>query len=126
MTETIKQWIKHAEDDVVTARVMLDGGRYSYVPFCCQQAIEKALKAVIISKTAKLAPKIHNLPRLVELADIPVDYDQLALLARLSALYFQSRYPGKTGFEGPAARVDAQRMFTQTEEMVKWLLSTLK
>lgn len=127
MTETVREWIQRAEYDLETARAMLNSGRYFYVIFCCQQAVEKALKAVIISKTGHLAPRIHNLPRLGELAEVQPDQSRLDLMARLSAFYFQSRYPGKTELpEGPAAKAHVQSVLTQTEETVKWLHSILK
>jgi HEPN domain-containing protein len=127
MTETVKEWIRRAEYDVVTARAMLAGGRYVYVLFCCQQAVEKALKAVIIAKTGQLAPRIHNLTRLGELADVAIEPGRLELLARLSAFYFQSRYPGKAELpEGPGARSQADTILRQTEELVEWLLSIPK
>lgn len=126
MTQTIREWVDRAEYDLESARTMLAGGRYFYVVFCCQQAVEKALKAIIISKTGQLAPRIHNLPRLAELAELPIEASRLDLMARLSAFYFQSRYPGKTELpEGPAAEQRTQALLKQTEETVKWLLSTL-
>lgn len=45
---------------------MLASGRYLYVVFCCQQAVEKALKAVIVRKTGALPPRVHNLLRLAD------------------------------------------------------------
>lgn len=127
MSDTVNEWITYADYDLATARAMLDSGRYVYVLICCQQAVEKALKAVIISKTGELAPRIHNLTRLAELAEVQPGEDRTVLMARLSAFYFQSRYPGKTELpEGPAAKAHAQNVFTQSEEIVQWLRSTLK
>lgn len=51
MTETVRQWVNRSKYDLETARAMQAGGRYFYVVFCCQQAVEKALKAVIICKS---------------------------------------------------------------------------
>lgn len=127
MTETVQEWVKRAQYDLETARAMLNSGRYFYVVFCCQQAVEKALKAVIIEKTGRLAPRIHNLPRLVDLAQVQLDDTRMNLMARLSAFYFQSRYPGKTELpDGIAAKAHVQNVLLQTEETVTWLLSVLK
>ena len=127
MTETVRDWANRAEYDLETARVMLASGRHFYVMFCCQQAVEKALKAVIISRTGKLAPRIHNLPRLAEIADLPINESTLELMARLSAFYFQSRYPGQMELpSGAAGKLYAEDTLTKTEETLKWLLSTLK
>lgn len=127
MTETVREWANRAEYDLETARAMLASGRHFYVIFCCQQAVEKALKAVIIYKTGKLAPRIHNLPRLAEIAELPIEESTLELMARLSAFYFQSRYPGQMELPSGAAGKDyAEAALNKTEEIVKWLLSTLK
>jgi len=127
MTETVRAWFERAQYDLETARAMLDSGRYFYVVFCCQQAVEKALKAIIISKTGQLPPRIHSLPRLAELAGVEMDESRLDLMARLSAFYFQSRYPAKTELsQGPAGQAHAQTALNKTEETVKWLLSILK
>ncbi|UCE08346.1 MAG: HEPN domain-containing protein [bacterium] len=48
MEKEISYWIEHAQYDLGTAEAMLISGRYLYVTFMCQQAIEKLLKAIII------------------------------------------------------------------------------
>lgn len=47
MSSASQQWMEQARYDLDTARAMFDSGRYLYVLFCCQQAVEKALKAII-------------------------------------------------------------------------------
>ena len=51
---------------------MLDSGRYLYVLFCCQQAVEKMLKAVIVKQTNEFPPRLHNLMRLAEFASLEI------------------------------------------------------
>lgn len=41
---TVQKWVEQARYDLETARAMLDSGRYVYVVFCCQQAVEKMIK----------------------------------------------------------------------------------
>lgn len=48
MSDTADNLREQAEYDLETARAMLDAGRFLYILFCCQQAIAKALKALII------------------------------------------------------------------------------
>ena len=40
----VENWYALAQYDVDSAEVMFKGGRYLYVAFMCQQAIEKTLK----------------------------------------------------------------------------------
>ncbi|MEW6227780.1 MAG: HEPN domain-containing protein, partial [Bacillota bacterium] len=44
--------------------------RYLYAIFMCQLAIEKGLKAVVVARTGRLAPKTHNLTYLAELGQV--------------------------------------------------------
>jgi HEPN domain-containing protein len=129
MAESIpEQWADRARYDLESARAMLDSGRIFYVLFCCQQAVEKALKAVIIARTGKLAPRIHSLPRLAELAGLPADdKTRLDFMAQLSAFYFQSRYPGES--EPPSQTADHEQAadaLRSAEETVGWLLSMIE
>jgi HEPN domain-containing protein len=85
MTETERGWVDRARHDLDTARAMLSWGRYLYVVFCCQQAVEKARKAVIVRKTGALPPRIHNLLRLAETAGLEMRPAQRRFLGELPA-----------------------------------------
>ncbi len=126
-TPVPEQWADRARYDLETARAMSDCGRGFYVLFCCQQAVEKALKAVIISRTGKLAPRIHSLPRLAQVAGVQPDESRLEFMAELSAFYFQSRYPEES--EPPSQTADHEQAIAAlqgAEETVGWLLSMIK
>ena len=126
MDETVQSWLERSTYDLDTAKAMLESGRHLYVLFCCQQAIEKSLKAVMVQKTGDLPPRIHNLLRLAERAGIELDEDRRDLLGRLSAYYIQSRYPEEIKELG--ARIDrkmASDILAQTEENIRWLRSTI-
>jgi HEPN domain-containing protein len=41
MDELSQHWAKRAQYDLDTADAMFETGRYLYVLFCCQQAVEK-------------------------------------------------------------------------------------
>ncbi|MEW6185460.1 MAG: HEPN domain-containing protein [Thermodesulfobacteriota bacterium] len=51
MISAADRWEEQARYDVDTARAMMESGRYLYVLFCCQQAVEKMLKALIAQRT---------------------------------------------------------------------------
>ena len=59
--EKQQYWMKLAEYDLETAKVMLDGGRYLYVGFMCHQVIEKALKGYYVATLLEDPPFLHNL-----------------------------------------------------------------
>lgn len=59
--KVVKNWIALADYDLKTAEVMFKGGRYVYVAFTCQQAVEKLLKAIYVKEKKQTPPYIHNL-----------------------------------------------------------------
>ncbi len=126
MSETEQGWVDQATYDLETARAMLTSGRFLYVLFCCQQALEKALKAVIVRKTGALPPRVHNLLRLAEVADLEQDQAQIRFLGELSAYYIQSRYPEEISTAGATVTPDiANEVLEKTEQSIKWVLSLL-
>lgn len=56
MALTESDWLEQGTYDLETARAMLASGRYLYVLFCCQQAVEKTLKALIVHRTGEFPP----------------------------------------------------------------------
>ncbi|MDY0355099.1 MAG: HEPN domain-containing protein [Sedimentisphaerales bacterium] len=95
--------------------------------FCCQQAAEKALKAVIVKKTGELPPRVHNLLRLAEVAGIPSNPEHRRFLGELSAYYIQSRYPEEVRTAGSTiSRELAGSVLRRAEQTVQWVLSMLK
>ena len=124
MTETEQGWIDQAQYDLETARAMLASGRRLYVLFCCQQALEKALKAVIVRRTGELPPRVHNLLRLAEVAGFAGRPEQVRFFGELSAYYIQSRYPEEIRAAGSTVTQGlAEEVLDKTEQAIKWILS---
>jgi HEPN domain-containing protein len=120
-------WVDQAQYDLDAARAMLASGRHLYVLFCCQQAVEKALKAVIVRRTGELPPRVHNLMRLAEAAGVQADHEQIRFLGELSAYYIQSRYPEEIKAAGSTISPGlAEEVLDKTEQTIPWVLSTLK
>lgn len=127
MDEISEQWTERARYDLDTADAMFKAGRYLYVLFCCQQAVEKALKAVIVKSTGALAPRTHNLLRLAEIAGVKLDQEQVRFLGELSGYYIQSRYPEEIRAAGSTISEElAGKVLARTEQMITWVLSILR
>ncbi len=127
MAPTARQWADQAQYDLETARAMLASSRYLYVLFCCQQAAEKALKALIVDRTGEFPPRIHSLPWLAEAAQLDADPSRRSFLAELSAYYIQTRYPESIdALSATATRFMAEGVLKKTEDAVAWLLSMMK
>ncbi|MDD5092583.1 MAG: HEPN domain-containing protein [Candidatus Wallbacteria bacterium] len=90
----VKNWIELADYDLETAGHMLRTGRYLYVAFTCQQAIEKLLKANYAAKLEKTPPYTHNLIRLLEETGLSSQFDEKSVnfLMRLNSYYIETRY----------------------------------
>lgn len=63
----VEAWLERVNYDIETAEAMHKTGRYIYVVFMAQQAVEKAIKALIEAE-GKLIPFEHNLRRLLNIA----------------------------------------------------------
>ncbi|MBU0573726.1 MAG: HEPN domain-containing protein [Candidatus Margulisbacteria bacterium] len=127
MDKDIEYWLEIAEYDLDTARALLGSGRYAYVLFMCQQAVEKILKGLVVKNTHKLPPRLHNLLRLSELTGLDLEQGKKELLEKLSYYYLESRYPEEQ--KKITAEVDrkvAGDYLLETEEIFTWLKSRLK
>jgi len=124
---TPEQWTERAQYDLETARAMLQTGRYLYVVFCCQQAIEKALKGLIVLRTDESPPRIHNLPQLAREAGIQADPGRAELFRVLTNAYILSRYPEPPGGSGGSlTHAAVAELMSQTEDACQWILGLLK
>ena len=115
--------MSRAQYDLDTAKAMLDAERHFYVYFCCQQAVEKALKAIIAAKTKKLPPRLHNLRDLAGIAGVEADGPRLKLMLDLTNFYIHSRYPGSVGGFADEGGTAAD-VLRKSEEMVQWIYSS--
>ena len=127
MADAAEKWAAQARYDIETAKAMFDTGRYLYVLFCCQQAVEKMLKALIAQRTRTMPPRLHNLMRLAEVAALTVPEDTAHLFRRLTDFYIASRYPEE--IEEAAWSVEVSQMqqtYVATEEALRWLSAMLR
>jgi len=123
---SVERWAEQARYDLETADAMQRSGRYLYVLFCCQQAVEKAIKALITKQTQKFPPRIHNLVRLAEVATLELSDERAQLLRELSNYYIQTRYPEEIPeLAAKISETQSQQILEQTEETIQWLLSMI-
>ena len=105
------EWFRLAGYDLETAKAMFKSGRFKYVPFMCQQAIEKTFKGII--SEFMFPPRIHDLVRLAKLAKLKLSEEELLMLEKLSSLYLRVRYfPGED-----VSSLSAERYLKFTEAL---------
>ncbi len=125
--QDILEWIKLSEYDLETARAMQKTGRYLYVLFCCQQAIEKRLKAALINITNEFPPKTHDLDKLIELTKIALTTEQRLFLRKLTAYYIETRYPEEVKeLSKKVTKILANTYLKDSEEVIKCIEQQLK
>jgi HEPN domain-containing protein len=91
--EKYAYWLQLAQYDLDTAKTMYAGGRWFYVAFMCQQALEKLCKGLYNFYIDDNVPKIHNIPfilakieALLSLTVKPEVYDLIDTLSSIISL----------------------------------------
>lgn len=120
----IKNWISLAKYDLETAEAMLNAGRYLYVAFMCQQAIEKILKACYVKEFNDTPPYTHNLLRLAKELSFfsKIGSDKLEHVEVLNAYYIESRYTEDLGeLVAVLTEEKAREILDSTKGLFEWL-----
>jgi len=89
--EVRRLWLQ-ALEDLKTAEVLLEAGRFYASVFFSQQAAEKALKALYIHERAEMPPRTHNLLDLLEALGVADEALRDAAMD-LTPEYVVTRYP---------------------------------
>ena len=96
--EKYEYWLAHAQEDLQTAEAMFHAKRWTYVMFCCQQAVEKLIKGLYgLYLGFDNIPRIHNISRLItfftDKLSQPVTHAQFDFFDILTRYYLNNRYP---------------------------------
>jgi HEPN domain-containing protein len=89
----VARWREGAEEDIAAARDMVERGHIRHGLFFAHLAAEKALKARVVLARNETPPKIHNLLRLAELANLTVSPEQSDLFSEVNEFQLEGRYP---------------------------------
>ncbi len=92
MQKQISYWKTSAARDQETALVLFKAKRYDACLFFCHLNLEKLLKGLVAQKTKKLAPRIHDLSELAEIAKVELTEDQMKELRIITKFNVASRY----------------------------------
>ena len=88
-------WLEEAEVDLRRAEKALSDGDYAISCFFSHQAIEKALKAIIIGLVRKRPPHVHDLTVLYAMVEgfLGLPDEVKERLPEVSQYYVTTRYP---------------------------------
>ena len=123
-------WLDIAQYDLETADAMLNSGRWLYVVFMCQQAVEKLVKGLFVIYIDDNVPRTHNIRVLVErfesLLPVTVETKYYDLFEELTIHYLSGRYADyKQKLSERLDEYTATDYLNRTKEVFSWLL-TLK
>jgi HEPN domain-containing protein len=109
--EAARAWWVKVESDLDAARVLVESDHPDVAVYLCQQAAEKALKALLTYHAIEFE-KTHDLTRLLdEGTQVDTSLDSLREAARgLSPYATLYRYPGDVAFPPPG----------EAEEALEW------
>ncbi len=116
----IQYWKEAAIEDWDVAKQLLDGGKTRYALFFVHLALEKALKSLVCKRINDLAPRIHNLNRLAEMAGLEINDDYSDILSEMMAFHIEGRYPDS--LSEPPTMQEAIKYFNRGREVFQWLM----
>lgn len=112
---------------------MLSSGRYLYVVFMCQQAIEKLVKGLFVLYKGEEPPRVHNIwnvfDRIFDIDKFEKDERMVAekyfaFFDELLAYYISERYPTyKEKLSQSITKEKASEVLVKTKEVFSWLKS---
>ncbi len=114
-------WRKSAREDWDVARQLIESGRIRHGLFFAHLALEKILKALVCKHSQDLAPKLHNLSRLSELAGLMPDTENMEVLAEMNAFHIEGRYPEL--LTKPPTKEEALNYMDRAEKVFQWLMN---
>jgi HEPN domain-containing protein/predicted nucleotidyltransferase len=125
MRKATQTWINEATDEVQSARILLDHGKYRGACLHSQQGVEKALKALTVEK-GKRPARTHDIVDLLQKAiadewavNLPIDD-----AVYLNSVY-RDRYPTEEGLlpHGEPAEEESRHAVDIAEKLVSQIKS---
>lgn len=123
INKQIEYWIKGADDDLLTAELLIREKRILHGLFFCHLVIEKAIKAHVVKTSGEVAPRSHNLIYLSEKTDLVFDDETEIFMGILMKYQLQGRYPDYDPVLPDILKVN--EYFEKTKTLLQWLKEKL-
>ena len=115
----IKHWRDGSLEEWEVASELIGNKRIRHGLFWAHLALEKMLKAHVCRQTGDIAPRIHNLTRLCELAGLSMNPEQVKFLTKMNKYNIEGRYIEHQAPVPPMKT--AKEIMLGVEEMLQWL-----
>lgn len=125
MEDDFNLWLDKAKESLDDAVSSLENHRYGLAAFCCQQALEKLLKAAVIKLKNQRPRKIHDLLPLLRESGLKTTEEYTTEIAKISKFYFLVRYPDINRKFFATSEI-AQKTLEKTKEIFQWIENKLK
>ena len=119
----IAYWRNSSSEDWQVAQELIENGRVRHGLFFIHLAMEKILKAHVTKAIQDIPPRIHNLLRLSELANINPSSETIDTLQMVNQYNIEGRYP--EGLDSPPTLSEAKAEVNQVKEVFEWLIQIL-
>ncbi len=121
--DSVKEWIRHAEDEIKMADYLFKGEFWKGTCYHSQQSIEKSLKVGLLQRGWELE-KTHSIERLNAIAEeynitLKIDEDDITFIDSI----YRGRYPAEEGLLplGEPSKKDAKRALKLAKSIFKKL-----
>lgn len=125
--QVIHNWVRSARRDMKVAKILFEGKAYTQCLFWCHLVIEKLMKALVVQKTGKHAPYIHDLQKLYRLAEIDLNEQQYDQLGEMNSFNQAGRYHDELAlFLKKCTLSYTQKFYTITHSLFLCLLKKIR
>jgi len=122
----IDYWTASASHDLTVAETLFQNGKYDWCLFLAHLVLEKTFKALYVQNIGKLAPRIHDLTRIADMAKIGLKEETLEFLDAVNTFNMSTRYPDeKFKFYKLCSLEFTENHFNQIKEIYKCLLQKI-
>ena len=111
--------MEQAKADLDTAVVNMKGKRHYAVVLFCEQALEKALKALWLKEKKKQFPFVHDLTFFMKQLNLPKTFETVCM--DLTSAYTETRYPSQEIPLKKFSEHDAKDFLKETKEALEWI-----
>ncbi len=113
------RWMKMGDDDLESAKINLENGKYYVCSYLCHQAVEKALKAIYIKNSGEFV-RTHDLFFLAKKIGLPEEL--LALCKKLYSIFTETKYGIDTGSVPSEifSKEDSEKHLKYANEVLEW------
>lgn len=125
--ELINYWKDTANADYNTMIHLFESKDFHWCLFMGHLVIEKLIKAIYVKNINENTPKIHDLLRLAERANLEVDEDKQDWLDIITTFNINARYPDyKQAFYYKCTYEFTQHNLEKIKELRKWLVQLIE